>query len=497
VSIFKACDVRGEVGREWGAEEARRIGHSLGQMILARGDAAVCVGGDFRRSTPVLKSEFIEGLLAAGLAVHDVGQRPTPVVYFAARRLGCRSAAVVTASHNPARDNGIKFLVAGRPAVPPLVQELEAGCATLAAAGPRGTVICHEVGTEYEDWVLREAGEFVGLGSPARRSPRVTGLHPVPHGSQGFAAHPAGGAGEAVRSQAGAWERGPEPSLAVVLDAMAGACTHIAPRVLARAGAAVTALTPAIDPDFSAQTPNPARDENLLPLIGAVLERGSDLGIALDGDGDRVLFVDHAGRVVRPEQLAVLLIRHFFDSPTVVYDLKCASIVAAAAAARGGRAVMQPSGHGFIKTAMLDLRAEVGVEVSGHHFFAALDGGDDGLFTALVVLGLLRRTGKRLAELIEPIGWPAITPDVRVPYEGDAAAALEAIAASCGGTVTRLDGVRAEYDGGWALARASITESAVTFRFEGRDSSHLRWIAQHFLAGAGGLRSQVLERIGE
>ena len=492
MSIFKACDIRGVVGQEWGADEARRIGRSLGQMIRTRGDASVCVGGDFRRSTPLLKQAFVEGLLDAGLAIHDVGQQPTPVVYFAARQLGCRSVAVVTASHNPARYNGIKFVVAGRPAVPQLVQELEAGCQTPPPDEPRSTVSYHDVTAAYQDWVIRRAAEFLSTANHL-----VTGLRLVTRGPRGSASHPAGGAGEAVRTQAGAWERGPEPSLSVVLDAMAGAFTHIAPRVLARAGATVTALTPAIDPDFSARTPNPARDENLAPLIEAVVEGGSHVGIGLDVDGDRVVFVDHAGRVVRPEQLAVVLIQHFFDRPAVVYDLKCASIVADAAAARNGKAVMQPSGYGFIKTAMLELQAELGVEVSGHHFFGALDGGDDGLFTALVVLGLLRRTGKRLAELIEPIGWPAITPDLRVPYEGDAAAVVEAIAASCGGTVMRLDGVRAEYDGGWALARASITESAVTFRFEGRDPSHLRWIAEHFLAGAGELRNQVLEKLDD
>jgi len=522
VSIFKACAIRGVVGQEGGADEARRIGRSLGQMIRSRGDASVCVGGDFRRSTPLLKQAFVEGLLDAGLAIHDVGQQPTPVVYFAARQLGCRSGAVVTASHNPARYNGIKFVVAGRPAVPQLVQELEAGCQTPPPDEPRGAASYHDVTAAYQDWVIRRAAEFLGAADHL-----VTGLCPVTHRPRGSASHPAGGAGEAVRSQAGAWERGdaqagawergdaqagawergdaqagawergPKPSLSVVLDAMAGAFTHIAPRVLAHTGVTVTALTPAIDPDFSARTPNPARDENLAPLIEAVVERDSDLGIGLDGDGDRVVFVDHTGRIVRPEQLAVVLIQHFFDRPTVIYDLKCASIVAAAAAACSGRAVMQPSGYGFIKTAMLERRAELGVEVSGHHFYGALNGGDDGLFTALVVLGLLRRTGKRLAELIEPIGWPTITPDVRVPYEGDAAAVVEAIATSCGGTVTRLDGVRAEYDGGWALARASITESAVTFRFEGRDPSHLRWIAEHFLAGAGELRSHVLEKLDD
>ena len=245
------------------------------------------------------------------------------------------------------------------------------------------------------------------------------------------------------------------------------------------------------------RNPDPSHDANLKPLIEAVLARRADVGVALDGDGDRVIFVDHAGRIARPEEIAAILIRHCFQRPTVVYDLKCASIVPRVAAEAGGTAIMQPSGHGFIKAAMLAARAELGVEVSGHHFFGILDGGDDGLFTALVVLGLLSRLRVRLADLIQPAEWPAITPDMRIPFAGGALAALEAIASQCGGVVTRLDGVRASYEGGWALARASITEPAITFRFEGRDRDHLRRIAEQFLAGAGPLRNQVLERIDE
>ena len=147
-----------------------------------------------------------------------------------------------------------------------------------------------------------------------------------------------------------------------------------------------------------------------------------------DGDGDRAVFVDHTGRIARPEQIAAILIQRCFDRPTVVYDLKCASLVPRVAAAAGGTAIMQPSGHGFIKAAMLAARAELGVEVSGHHFFGALDGGDDGLFTALVVLGILNELQVQLADLIRPLGWPAITPDLRIPFDGDAVAAVEAIA---------------------------------------------------------------------
>jgi phosphomannomutase/phosphoglucomutase len=453
VSIFKACDIRGVVGEEWGQDEARRIGHALGRLIRTRGDESICVGGDFRRSTPLLKQALTDGLLDAGLAVHDVGQQPTPVVYFAARHLGCRSVAVVTASHNPARYNGIKFFVAGQPPGPSLIQDLQAGL-DIPPSGPRGTRDDREVTAEYESWVVRQSRDLVAA---------------APHAS----------------------------GLSVVLDAMAGAYTHIAPRVLKSAGYAVHALTPDIDPDYAARNPDPSHDANLKPLIEAVLARQADLGIALDGDGDRVIFVDHAGRIARPEEIAAILIRQCFHRPTVVYDLKCASIVPRVAAEAGGTAIMQPSGHGYIKAAMLAARAELGVEVSGHHFFGILDGGDDGLFTALVVLGLLSQLRVRLADLIQPAEWPAITPDMRIPFAGGALAALEAIASHCGGVVTRLDGVRASYDGGWALARASITEPAITFRFEGRDPDHLRRIADQFLAGAGPLRNQVLERIHE
>jgi phosphomannomutase/phosphoglucomutase len=180
-----------------------------------------------------------------------------------------------------------------------------------------------------------------------------------------------------------------------------------------------------------------------------------------------------------------------------VYDLKCASVLRRAVASNGGTAVMRPSGYGFIKTTMIERQADLGVEVSGHHFFRALAGGDDGLFTALVVLNLVRRLRSRLADLVRPFGWPAITPDLRIPFTGDATSAVERILESCGGRVTRLDGVRAEYEDGWALARASITEPAITFRFEGRDRSQLAEIAARFLAGVPELRTQVLEKIIE
>jgi phosphomannomutase/phosphoglucomutase len=276
---------------------------------------------------------------------------------------------------------------------------------------------------------------------------------------------------------------------------MAGACTHLAHRVLAARGDSVVSLVEAIDLDFDARSPDPAQDANLAALQESVARNRCDLGVALDGDGDRVVFTDERSVVIRPEQIAALLIQECFHRPTVVYDLKCASLVPRAAAAANGLAMMRPSGHGFIKATMIEQQADLGVEVSGHHFFKALGGGDDGLFTALIVSGLVRRSAKTLSQSIARFAWPAITPDLRVPYRGDAAAALESIAASCGGRVSRLDGVRAEYDSGWALARASITEPAITFRFEASDRQEVHAIAARFLAGVPELSPRVVERI--
>jgi phosphomannomutase/phosphoglucomutase len=439
-------------------------------MLTRRGQTTIWVGGDFRRSTPDYKRALIDGLIESGVDVFDVGLLPTPAVYFAGENLPfpqsagpsaatAANVAIVTASHNAGKYNGIKFLLAGRPALPETLVELKRGLRSPPCSGKRGSVKWRPVADEYEHWLLHQADAFL-----------------------------------ATRFGSCAVECSPGPPK-ILLDSMNGATTEIAPRVFRTAGYTVRSITDRIDPDFAARTPNPAHDENLQPLQSALESQLADLGIAFDGDGDRVVFVDPNCGVLRPEQIAVLLVRHFFDQPTVVYDLKCASIVRQAALEAGGEAIMQPSGHGFIKSTMIQRQADLGVEVSGHHFFGRLAGGDDGLFTALVVAGLVRRSGASLAELTKSIVWPSITPDLRIAYDGDAEAVVQRIAAACGVPTTRLDGVRAEYPAGWALARASITEPAVTFRFEGRDRESLLYLAREFLAGVPDLLPRVLEKI--
>ena len=275
---------------------------------------------------------------------------------------------------------------------------------------------------------------------------------------------------------------------------MEGAFTKIAVRVFEAEGCRVVNVGGAIDPDFARRTPNPATDENLSDIAKRVAAESADLGIALDGDGDRAAFLDQAGRVVAPSRLVrcwpgnILRIRRLFTIKNALWycHRPCAA---------GGKAIMQPSGYGFIKDAMIQNQADLGVEVSGHYFFKALGGGDDGLFAALAMARLLAKSKKRLADWVREIGWPTITPDLRIPFSGDTNAVLERIASHCGGRIVRMDGVRAEYDDGWALARASITEPLMTFRFEGKDADSLRRIVEKFLASVPDLRIKVMEKL--
>jgi phosphomannomutase / phosphoglucomutase len=471
VSVFKACDIRGIVGEELDESVFRRLGRTLAGMIQRRGGGPTCVGGDFRWSTPTLMQALRTGLFESGANVIDVGQVPTPVVYFAGRYLDCSNVAIVTASHNAGRYNGLKFMIAGRPAVPGLVEELRTAAESEQAS--TSAPCAHQPENE-----------------PARH---VASRHILDKYKSN------------VRSNAAALVPAPGRKLRVMIDMMCGAMSGIAEPVLAAEGFEVIAINNRVDPDFAAGSPNPAVDANLRPLAGRILAEHADLGLAFDGDGDRVAVVDNSGHVVRPEQIGALLVQHVFTRPTVVYDQKCASVLPRAVQAAGGRVTMRPSGHGFLKSTMIDEAADLGIEVSGHYFFKALGGGDDGLFAGLLVARLVAAAGTApvsqstcgatLADMVASIAWPAITPDLRIPVDGRPEDILEQVAASCDGQVSRLDGVRTEYDGGWALARTSITEPVMTFRFEGRDSGHLDEIVRRFLSGVPKLCERVLEHI--
>ena len=429
MSIFKACDVRGRYGPDLTPGVAEKLGRAVGTILTGK---PVVVGGDVRLSTPALKIALINGLVAAGSHVLDVGTLPTPAFYFAKGHLGAVGGVMVTGSHNPPDDNGFKISLGRWPIT-------EAELAELARR--------------------MEAGDFA-QGDGSYRQVDVLGdyvafIRDMFPGRSG---------------------------LKVVVDAGNGCYSHIAPQVLREVGYEVVELFCEPDGRFPNRPPNPAIAANLRSLQETVLRTGADMGAAYDGDGDRVVFVDERGRVVENDRSIVIFARYLLRQGPgeVIFDIKCSSIVPEGVRQAGGTPVMEKSGHAFIKTSLLRRNALMGGEISGHFFFREL-GGDDGLYATLLMAKIVAESGQGLAALADSLPRYPITPDIRLPCPPEEAQAIVAELAEAFGEqpdceVSTLDGVRIAWPDGWALIRPSVTEPLLTLRFEARSEERLAQI---------------------
>jgi phosphomannomutase/phosphoglucomutase len=389
-------------------------------------DGSVCVGGDVRLSTPELKKALIMGLLESGARVTDIGTVPTPVFYFALKKWTCAGGVMVTASHNPARYNGFKLALGDTPVTRVVVDEVERRVREGDYKKGSGTLANADILPEYAEFMQ---GRFSGaLGA------------------------------------------------SVVIDSGNGCMGEIAPRVFSAIGCDVERLFCDFDGSFPNRGPDPAEYDCLGALREAVRRRGADLGIAFDGDGDRVVFADERGDVVMSERIFALMIREYLkNSPApVVYDVKSSSIVKRVVLEMGGEPLMSRSGHTYTQKLFLEHGAALAGELSGHFFFREL-GHDDGLYAALVVASILKNSGKRLSELLYDIVPPPVTPDIRLdcPYERQDEW-LERIAElGRGYEITRIDGIRVEFPFGWFLARKSITVPQISLRIEAKDEESM------------------------
>ena len=433
MSIFKDCDIRGIYGAELKGEDGYRVGRALATMAP---EGCFCVGGDVRLSTPAIKARLIQGLLAGGARVMDLGIIATPVMYFALNALGAQGGAMVTASHNPPQYNGIKFMLGPMPVTRAQMDQLQDIIQRSAYRDGAGTLTQKDVLGDY-------------LAAMTRRF----GAAPKP--------------------------------LKLVVDAGNGAMSEIAPRVLRACGYQVEELFCQADGSFPNRTPNPAEYDKLTALSAKVLETGAGLGVAFDGDGDRAVFSDEKGQIVINERILALFIRYLLrDGPSpVVYDQKSSSMVKKAILQMGGVPVPERSGHTFIKRRFLENGAKIAGEVSGHFFFGEL-GYDDGLFAALTLAEALLSWKTSLAQALKDVVCPPITPDLRVycPY-GEQDAVLAAVeAAFPGRPVSHMDGVRVEMEDGWLLVRKSVTAEQMTVRAEGADQGALKGILARIAA---------------
>ena len=468
MTIFKACDIRGVYGRDLTERDMDRVGQAIGTMAvigtmagigtMAAGTDAhghsVILAGDVRESTASLKASVAAGLVSTGAEVVDIGIVPTPAFNFAVDWLGPAAGAMVTASHNPPEFNGLKFVIRGQVTGPELVSEVEATTSSGAFRRGCGSVATRDILPDYEDFILRTADRW-----PAH-SRRIR----------------------------------------LVVDAGNGCYWDVAPRLLRRLGFDVTPLFCEQDGRFPNRDPNPAAAGSLKVLQQEVVRTAAHVGVAFDGDGDRAVFVDHAGSVVASEHAACLLATDILrDNPggKVVYDLKSTRALAEHIESQGGEPLMERSGYSFIKRRMREEHAVLGAEASGHFFYGFMNGRDDGLLTAAYVASIVAGSERSLKEMVDALPRYAITPDVRVPWDpDDIPDTIAAIREGADGQVSDLDGVRIEYEDGWGLVRASVTEPLVTLRFEARSDQQLGVTVRRFLAPVPDLAREVAAKLG-
>ncbi len=440
-SIFRAYDIRGVLGKTLDAGVAHLIGQAIGTVMGERGLQEIVVGRDGRLSGPGLAEALIGGLRSAGRDVIDIGQAPTPVIYFASYQLQCGSCVAVTGSHNPPDYNGFKIVLGGQ---------------TLAEK-------------EIEDLYLRIADQLLDDGGNG-------GLQEVDVASDYLAR-----IADDVQL---------ERQLRVVVDAGNGVAGAIAPQVLEAIGADVVQLYCEVDGDFPNHHPDPSDPENLKDLIHFVEKFQADIGLAFDGDGDRLGVVTRSGEIVFPDRLLMLFARDVLGrnpGATIIYDVKCTGHLAGQILRNGGSPVMWKTGHSLIKAKMRETEAELAGEMSGHFFFRERwYGFDDGIYSAARLLEILAADGRDIQEIIDELPKSTSTPELKVPMqEGAHYAFIKKFVASAtfeGARISSIDGLRADWPDGWGLVRCSNTTPCLVLRFEGDDEAALRRIQDTFRA---------------
>jgi len=439
--IFKAYDVRGVVPDELDEDDARRIGAAFADFAAA---PAVALGRDCRLSSPDLAAAIAEGVTAQGVDVIDLGLASTDLLYFASGSLDV-PGVMLTASHNPPRYNGLKFCLAGARPVGEdsglqTIRELAEGAGP-APRGSTGNRTERDLLEPYVDHVL----SFVDVAS----------MRP----------------------------------LTVVIDTANGMGGLVAPAVFARLPVTLHHLFPELDGTFPNHPADPIDPENQRDLKAAVLQHGADVGMAFDGDADRVFLVDERAEDVSGSLLTALVATAMLrrePGAKVVHNLICSWVVPEAIREAGGEPVRTRVGHSFIKQVMAETGAIFGGEHSGHYYFRDNYRADSGLIAAVVALGELSASGGTLSALLVPFRRYVASGEINRRVE-DPPAVIERVAAATGdGRQDRLDGLTVEYDDWWCNVRASNTEPLLRLNAEARDDATLRDATDRMLELIGG-----------
>ena len=479
-NIFKAYDIRGIVPSTLNEAVAEGLGKAFGTHALRQGERVVAVGRDGRVSGPALVQALIRGLMAAGIEVIDIGMSTTPMLYFAASTL-CQSGIQVTGSHNPKDYNGFKMVLGGRAIYGDEIQGLR------------------EI-MEAETWQLvaegsepREAGERGGskpaLGRPELANAPLGGSEPREAGKRGGSVHTADVFPAYLARITGDIQLA--RPMKVVVDCGNGVAGASAPQVLRAIGCEVIELFSEVDGNFPNHHPDPSKPENLLDVIAALQNSDAELGLAFDGDGDRLGIVTKDGQTIFPDRQMMLFARDVLSrvpGGTIVYDVKCSQQLAPAIEAAGGKPLMFKTGHSLVKAQMKAVNSPLGGEMSGHIFFKERwYGFDDGTYAAARLLEIVSRSADPSA-MLNALPTSHATPELNVACaEGEPhalAAQLQALAANrfaAPALVNTIDGLRVDWPDGFGLIRASNTTPVLVLRFEGQTDAALKRIEADML----------------
>jgi phosphomannomutase/phosphoglucomutase len=436
--IFRAYDIRGIVGRTLTPANVERIAEAIGSEARARGREFLVLGRDGRLSGPELAQALARGLTRAGVNVIDIGRVPTPVLYFAAHHLGTYSGVMLTGSHNPPEYNGIKIMLAGETLAGEAIADLRRR--------------------------LLEGDLVQGTGDIARDDVREAYLARI------------------------ASDVKPARRLRVAIDGGNGVAGELASELLRRLGMEVTELYCEVDGRFPNHHPDPSHPENLADLIKIVQEYRLDLGLAFDGDGDRLGVVAPDGSIIWPDRQMILyardvLARH--PGAKILFDVKSSRLLERAIREAGGEPIMWKTGHSFIKAKLKETGALLAGEMSGHIFFKERwYGFDDGLYTAARLLEILARDPRPTQEVFAALPNSVNTPELHLKLaEGEQHALIQELVAAADfpdARVTTIDGLRADFPDGFGLVRASNTTPVLVFRFEGDTPEALARIQARF-----------------
>ncbi len=436
--IYRANDIRGVVGQELSENVYYTLGLAFGTQMRAQHINRVVVGRDGRISGPTLANALMEGLMSTGVEVIDIGLVPSPVLYYATHIFQTGTGMMVTGSHNPPQYNGLKMMLGGKT----VNQDGILALRDIVKKKQFASDVGHRLQTDILDDYVADVVSKVKISKP----------------------------------------------LKIVIDCGHGAAGIVAEKLYQSLGLEVITLFGRVDGHFPAHHPDPSVDANLQDLIHAVKTHGADCGLAFDGDGDRLGCVTSTGEIIRADRQLMLYAQHalaLHPKSPIIFDVKCSAHLSEWIVKHGGQPIMYKTGHAFIKSKMLEMKAPLAGEMSGHFFFGdPWYGFDDALYTGAKLLEILASSSKNPAAIFAALPDSVNTPEIQVKISDERKFkfidALKKAQVFGDADIVTIDGLRVEYPDGWGLVRASNTSPCLVLRFEAKTQSRLKQLQDQF-----------------